>query len=245
MSAFSHVKILLLQARAADDPAKREEVESFARRSHIGSDQIETHDLLEGPPTLRKMQTFDAVMIGGAGDYYVSRRDLPAHAEIVAFLGELAHSGCPTFASCFGFQFLVEALGGEIIFDAANTEVGTFEMSLTSEGEADPLFGHLPPAFLAQLGRKDRAAADIQGIPTLARSTAAPIQAIRVPQQPVWATQFHPELDRETNLSRYSRYLEGYRAVMSEAEIDAALASFRESPETMDLLHRFLKLVLE
>ena len=241
---MKQARILLLQARRADDPAKSEEVTSFARRSHISPKQITSHDLLQGPPSLTEAQTYDAVMVGGAGDFYVSRRDLPGHDPLVEFLGELAQSGTPLFASCFGFQFLIEALGGKIVFDGEHTEVGTFEMTLTPEGQEDPLFGHLPPTFLAQMGRKDRAVEDISGIPTLARSSAAPIQAIRVPGQPVWATQFHPELDRETNLGRYTRYLDGYRSVMSEEELQSALASFRESPHTMDLLFRFLELVL-
>jgi GMP synthase (glutamine-hydrolysing) len=244
MVTLHRIRVLLLQARHGNDPAKREEVEFFASRCGICADQFRPHDLLQGVPSLEAARRYDAVMVGGAGEFYVSRRDLSAHDEIVDFLGTLSQSGIPTFASCFGFQFLVEALGGQIVFDGENVEVGTFEMTLTQAGRDDPLFRDLPDAFLAQLGRKDRAADHVQGALTLASSQRAPVQAIRVPGQPVWASQFHPELDCEANLGRYYRYLDGYAAAMTEDERQAALASFRDSPHTADLLERFLRLVL-
>ena len=244
MADLHHIRVLLLQARHADDPAKREEIESFARRCGIRADQIDSHDLLEDAPSVLSARRYDAVMVGGSGHFYVSRRDLSAHDAIVDFLGELAQSGLPTFASCFGFQYLVEALGGQIIHDAENTEVGTHEVALTAAGREDPLFGELPDTFLAQLGRKDRAADHLPNIPTLTSSQRAPVQAIRVPGQPVWASQFHPELDRKANLGRYQRYLDGYRTVINEEQHEEVLAGFHESPHTMDLLERFLRLVL-
>ena len=182
-------------------------------------------------------------MVGGSGDFYVSRGDLPYQQQLFDFLRELAAVGHPTFASCFGFQCLVSALGGEIVHDAGNTEVGTYPVELTAEGKADPLFGDLPPRFAAQLGRKDRA----QSLPAvarnLARSDRSPFQAFRLPGRPIWATQFHPELDRERNLGRYRHYLDGYAAAMSEEEREAAFERFRESPETERLLPAFLQLV--
>ena len=110
-------------------------------------------------------------------------------------------------------------------------------------GREDPLFGDLPDAFMAQLGRKDRAADHLPNAPTLSTSQRAPVQAIRVPGQPVWASQFHPELDRVTNLGRYARYLDGYRSVIDDEQHEEVLAGFQESPHTMDLLERFLRLV--
>lgn len=243
MAFRSTLQILLLQARVADDPAKTEELHSFAKRCGLKPSQIVSHDLLQGPPSLAAARQFDALMVGGAGDYYVSKRDLPFHDELVDFLGDLVQIGHPMFASCFGFQYMVLALGGEIVYDPENMEVGTFELTLSDAGREDPLFGHLPSSFLAQMGHKDRAADHIDGIPTLTFSERAPVQAIRIPDQPMWATQFHPELDREANLGRYWRYLDGYVATMSEQERESALDSFRHCPATLDLLKRFLDLV--
>ncbi len=244
MAALTRLRILLLQARYPDDPAKTEELHSFAARAGVAREQITSHDMLQGPPSWATVRRHDALMVGGSGEFYVSKQDLPRHDEHLNFLGEVAAAGFPTFASCFGFQFLVQALGGTIIYDAENAELGTFELTLTEEGHSDPLFQQLPATFLAQMGHKDRADA-LRGVATLASSRRVPCEAIRVPGQPVWASQFHPELDRATNLGRFERYLDGYAAVMSPAEIDAAVHRFHESPVTMDLLRRFLKLVFE
>ena len=94
-----------------------------------------------------RVRSFDALMIGGSGDFYVSQRNMSHLDASLGFLGEVCGEGLPLFASCFGYQCLVEALGGEIIHDPDNTEVGTYEVSLTEEGCADELFGQLPSTF--------------------------------------------------------------------------------------------------
>ena len=237
-------KILLLQARGPGDPARAEEVCSFATRCGVETSQITPWDLLEGPPTLAEIRFHDTLMVGGAGEYYVSKGNLPHFASVLECLAEVAAVGHPTFASCFGFQCLVVALGGEIVHDADNMEVGTYPVTLNDDGREDELFGELPPTFPAQLGRKDRAAGCCDGMLGLASSARCPVQALRVPEQPIWATQFHPELDREANLGRYKRYLDGYAAVLSPEEQRETLASFHPSPESNRLLKRFLDLVL-
>ena len=75
---------------------------------------------------------------------------------------------------------LVRALDGEVIHDPDNTEVGTYELTLTAEGRADELFGGLPDRFLAQMGHKERAFRYPAGIPNLASSERSPLQALPV-----------------------------------------------------------------
>lgn len=242
-TSTSHLRVLLLQARTADDPAKIEERESFAEKTGLPTERVVPHDLLTGPPTLRHARSFDALMVGGSGDFYVSKRDLPRFDDTLAFLREITDIGHPTFASCFGFQCLVEAYGGSIVHDPERTEVGTYPLSLTAAGERDPLLGSLPATFAAQMGRKDRAEALPDGFVNLAKSAVAPYQAIRLRDEAVWATQFHPELDRDTNRGRYLRYLEGYAAHLGEDEHAAVLERFDPSPEAQTLLPRFLDIV--
>lgn len=237
------VRILLLQARDEDDPMKEEEVLSFAEKSGLTPEQFDQHDLLTGPPELSRVLGYDAMMVGGSGDYYVSKRNLPAFDELLGALAEVVAAGHPTFASCFGFQLLTVALGGEILHDPGSAEVGTYELWLTEAGEKDELLGSLPPRFMAQLGRKDRATRLPPEVTNLAASERNPHQAFRVPHQPVWATQFHPELDARTNRDRFMRYLDGYAMHMSPEEKRAALDRFYDSPEAERLLPAFLRLV--
>ncbi len=236
-------KILLLQARNPDDTAKYEERESFAKRAGLEVEQFVPHDLLSGPPPIKKVRSYDAIMVGGSGDYYVSKKNLPKFTETLDLLREVVAQSHPTFASCFGFQLLAKALGGEVILDSPHTEVGTYSAWLTDAGKNDELLGSLPAQFSAQLGRKDRASQLPDTCIHLAASKRCPYQAFRVQGKPIWATQFHPELNRADNLARFVRYQKGYGAVMSKDEQDAAFNRFQDSPETETLIPRFLKLV--
>lgn len=238
------LKILLLQARNQDDPVRQEERRSFAAKTGLALEQVVPWDLLGGPPTLTEARMFDAVMVGGSGDYYVSNRSLPHFEAQLDFVGEIVATGHPMFASCFGFHILVQALGGEIIHDPANTEVGTYELTLTCDGQRDELLGRLPRKFAAQMGRKDRAYRLPPGALHLASSERNPYQALRIPGQPIWTTQFHPELDEKTNRGRFLRYMSGYAAHMTPRERQEALDNrFGPSPETDRLLPAFLRLV--
>lgn len=237
------MQVLLLQARYSDDPAKSEEMESFARTTGLGSESWRSHDLLTGPPTQATVDACDALMIGGAGDFYLTQGDLPHLDTTLEFLRQIVEDGRPMFASCFGYQCLVLALGGELIFDPQNAEVGTYQLHTTEHAPTDPLFDLLPEAFEAQLGHKDRALHPPVGTLNLAFSERCAHQALRVPDRPVWATQFHPELDRQTNFRRFQLYLEGYSGYLSPEEQERSHLRFRDSPDTWKLLPRFLELV--
>lgn len=236
----SRPRVLLLQARDADDPVRENERAAFAEATGLADDRIAPHDLLEGPPAPSDVRHHDALLIGGSGDYYVSRRNLPHLDDTLDALGEIIEIGVPVFASCFGFQLVVEALRGEVVHDPENVEVGTYEMRLTDAGRDDPIFGGLPDRFPAQVGRKDRAERLPEGVLHLASSERCRYHALRIPGRPVWGTQFHPELDRTRNLARFRRYIDGYVPTMSDEDRRRALERFRESPEASRLLRRFL-----
>lgn len=245
MSSVERLRLLLLQIRDPDDPIIDEERSSFADKAGLEIEQIRLHNLLDGPPTRAEVEACDGLLIGGSGDYYVSKGHLPAFDELMRFFREVADRAYPTFASCFGFQLLIQALGGRIVHDPAHTELGTLELTLTEAGRNDPLLGTLPPTFYAQLGHKDRADELPSGFENLVTSELCRFQAFRVPNKPIWATQFHPELDSHTNKSRYLRYLEGYAEHLTEEERKETLENYRDSPETGELLKRFIELVFD
>ncbi len=238
------MRILLLQARNSDDPAKAEELTSFAEKAGLPAAAFVSHDLLTGPPTLAEVQDHDALMVGGSGDYSVSEHNLPFMQETLALLTEVVAAGHPTFASCFGFHLMTAALGGEVHYNPGGTEVGTYPITLTEAGQVDELFNGLPWVFPAQLGHKDYSAHLPHGVINLAFSANAPHQALRIPGKPIWATQFHPELSGEENLFRFNRYLRAYSDIMKPAELQETLARFGPSPACNTLIPRFLKLIV-
>jgi len=236
-------RLLLLQARRPGDAMAGHERACFVKSTGLPSDAVVAHDLCDGPPSLARLRSFDFLSVGGSGEFFVSRGDLPRFDAFLDFLREVGERGFPTFASCFGYQAMVRALGGEIVHDPANSEVGTYEVALTEAGRRDELFSALPPRLEAQMGHKDRATRHPEGIPNLAASERSPLQALRIPGKPVWATQFHPELDRESTMDRYRSYLESYSEQMTEEEKARAFERFRDTPEASGLLPRFLELV--
>lgn len=238
-----NLKILLLQARHIDDLARHEERQSFANRAGLDLEQIVPFDLLQRTPTLAEIRRYDALMVGGSGAYSVSKNDLPNQYAVMATLAEVVDTGHPTFASCYGFHLIVQALGGQIIHDPGCTEVGAFELTPSADGRADELFGYLPETYMAQLGHKDRADRLPRGVLNLASSARAPYQALRIPAKPIWATQFHPELTVEDNLLRFLRYKDVYAKLYSPPELKALVDGFRPSPETEELIPRFLDTV--
>ena len=133
----------------------------------------------------------------------------------------------------------MDALGGRVVHDMVCSEVGSFNVTLTEDGRRDDLFGQLPERFVAQMGHLDRAAVLPSGVPNLATSRRCPHQALRIPGAPVWATQFHPELDHDTNLDRCVAYAKHY--------VSEETTENREpmpSPEAATILRRFLDLAL-
>lgn len=235
--------ILLLQARRQDDPAKEEELAAFAGKAGLPLSAFVPHDLLQGPPSLETIRRYDALMIGGSGEFNVSDRSLPHFLETLDLLAEVVEIGYPTFASCFGFQLLTAALGGEIVRDAANTEVGAYETFLSEAGRADELFGYLPDVFCAQYGHKEHAVRLPGPALNLASTTCCRYQAMRIPGKPIWATQFHPELSGDENRLRFTRYAKIYVGVLGKEEYERRLAGFKPSPETEELIPRFLQLI--
>jgi GMP synthase (glutamine-hydrolysing) len=238
-----NIKILLLQARHPDDQARHGERRSFASRAGLDVENITPYDLLSETPNLKEVQKYDVLMIGGSGDFYVSKENLPGFPAVLALLNDVVSTGHPTFASCFGFQLLVNALGGEVAYRPDIMEVGTYQLRLSEAGAADELFTSLPPSFAAQLGHKDRAESLPENVLNLALSENADYQALRVPDKPIWATQFHPELSKADNLKRFHIYMEGYADMMSPVEVQLVLNRFADSPETEDLIPKFLGLV--
>ncbi|HHB91472.1 MAG TPA: type 1 glutamine amidotransferase [Anaerolineae bacterium] len=237
------LKLLLLQARRAEDPARHEERVSFAKRLRVPLDAIVPYDLLQGPPSLEKVRAHKAVLVGGSGEFDVSKWNLPHQDATLQRLREIVDLGLPMFASCFGFQLMVQALGGNIVNDPDTTEIGTFPIYLTEAAKNDELFGILPDEFMAQLGHKERAEVMPPGVITLAYSDKVAYEAMRIPGKPIWATQFHPELDLEDHLVRFRRYLHIYAHLFTEEQIQEMLDSFQPSPETEKLLPRFMEIV--
>jgi GMP synthase (glutamine-hydrolysing) len=235
-------RFLLLQARNPGDPGKDHEQQCFAETLGVPPHSLRYWDLLEGPPQQHDLAEVDLLLVGGSGDYSVLD-NLPFVHQFIDFLSDtLVPQNLPTFASCFGFQALVMAAGGQLVRDPAQAEVGTFDISVTDAGRDDPLLGSLFPSFKAQLGHKDRVEQIPAGLTSLAASERAPCQALHVTGTSIYGTQFHPELTRESNIYRFNLYRERYEGSAAE-DSASVLDSLEDTPGASALLPRWVEMV--
>lgn len=236
------MKILLLQARDADDPILKHELDCFAARCELEHDRFRALNLATATIEDNVLADVDAVMVGGSGDYSLAKGGFDWHTAYLDLVREIVTRRIPTFASCFGFQAIVQALGGTISKEPDAAEVGTFQITLTDAGTEDPLFREFDREFDAQLGHNDSVEGALpDSLVQLAYSERCQVQAVRVRGTPVVATQFHPELTMDDNIVRYTRYLHAYNPALDEvsATLEASRIH-RPSPVANQLLQRFL-----
>jgi len=215
------------------------EVECFERCFQVAGGQIAVFDLLSGAPTARDLDAVDVVLLGGSGDYSVAAGGpwLPAALEAMVSLHETSK---PTFASCWGFQAMARAMGGEVVTDRSRAEVGATWVELTPAGVADPVFGPAGTSFQVMSGHEDIVTALPPTATLLASSRTVENQAFRFPDKPIYCTQFHPELDRAGLLTRIGKY-PAYLRLAGATTHDELAELTPETPHMEGILQRFLK----
>lgn len=229
---------LLLQARDPSDPMGPQEIERFSTALRCPPAAIRAVSVLDTQLTATELSRYAAVLIGGSGDYSIAQGG-PWLAGVLEQMRTLFACQTPVFASCFGFQALAQALGGEVVTDLSRAEVGTIEIVRTAESAQDPLFAALPERFLAHAGHQDVVVRLPEGALHLATGPRTAHQAFTFPGRPLYATQFHPELDRTALLERINQYPEYVTRLTGEtlAEFKARCA---ETPVANGMLERFL-----
>jgi GMP synthase (glutamine-hydrolysing) len=193
----------------------------------------------------RLLDGTELFFFGGSGAYSVLD-DVPWVHAMLDFLVRVVDARRPAWASCFGFQGLALALGGEVNRDDARQELGAFPVDRTAAGRADPLFGGLPDTFPVQLGHQDHVDRLPPGVTLLATGRQVRNQAFKVDGAPFWASQFHPELRKATTIERWTYYRQHYAdGDAGAARIDQRMAESPDTPEASALLPRFVALARE
>jgi GMP synthase (glutamine-hydrolysing) len=242
MAARGGLKVLLLQIRD-HERVRREEHLSFAEKSGLSPVQIDIHNVFDRPnfgPDI--LDGYDALFIGGASEASVLEPDRYAFVpHALDLVRESVRRDLPTFASCFGFQLAVVALGGKILRDERDFEMGTVPIALSAAAAADPLYRDTRDGFMAVSVHRERALSAPPNTETLA-FTSACCHSFRVEARRFWAFQFHPEVDKETLVERLTIFKTEYTE--GDAHLANVLSSARETPESNALLKKFVDRVL-
>ncbi len=234
---------LLLSIRA-ERAAADNEYESFLRFSGLGESELPLVNLAgEELPELC-LDDWSGILLGGgpwnASDDPGSKvpAQLRAEAEIWALLDEVVARDFPFLGACYGIGTLGLHQGG--VVDRSWPEpVGPLSVTLTAEGEQDPVFAGVPSQFAAYGGHKESMVRLPAGAIHLATSQACPVQAFRVGRN-VYATQFHPELDVVGIGTRIEVYKDAGYFHPSEAETLLLRARAVEVLHPMTLLENFV-----
>jgi GMP synthase (glutamine-hydrolysing) len=204
------VRPFLLLSSRAEPEAAEEEYAAFL--SATGLDPAELHRVrleAEELPEL-DLDAYSGVLLGG-GPFNSS--DPPeaksavqhrVEADLRRLLDRLVARDFPFLGACYGVGTLGVHQGG--VIDRTFAEpIGSVTVSLTAEGLTDPVLAGMPPRFEAFVGHKEACTVLPPTAVLLAGSPRCPVQMFRV-RQNLYATQFHPELDRAGIITRARVY---------------------------------------
>lgn len=242
MLTRDRLRLLLLQIR--DEPrVRREEHSSFCTYAGLQSAQLDIHNVFDKPvfgPEI--LHGYDALIVGGASEASVLEpARYPFVPHCIQLMRHCIEQGTPVFASCFGFQLAVLALGGKIIRDHSDFEMGCITIRLTDAARHDPLFRDTPDGFHAVSVHRERTKTCPRGTIALAYTDQC-IHAFQVINKPFWAFQFHPEVDRATLVERLTIFSDHYTD--GEGHLREILNAAVETPHSNNLVSHFVDRVL-
>jgi GMP synthase (glutamine-hydrolysing) len=246
MSEPVGTKPFLLLSIRAERAAAENEYESFLRFTGLSEAELPLVNLATEELPALDLDEWSGILLGGgpwnASDDPGLKSDAQLRAEqaIWALLDEVVARDLPFLGACYGIGTLGLHQGGTV--DRSWPEpVGPLSVTLTAEGQADPLFTDVPTDFAAYGGHKEAMVHLPGNAVHLATSEACPVQAFRVGRN-VYATQFHPELDVVGIGTRIEVYQDaGY---FDPSEVQTLLGRSRdvEVLHPMTLLRNFVRL---
>lgn len=240
MKEKNELRVLLMQIRD-DEVTRLQEFMEFVQFSGLTETQITVLDVFKTPhfsPEI--LDDFDALFVGGSSD--ASVLDIKKYPFVTPGKDLMKYAydkNIPVLASCFGFQLAVEALGGTVILDADNMEMGTYEIEIDQEfAQKDPIFKNLPKNVWAISGHRERAENLPTGAINFASTPLCPFHAITFKDKPFYAFQFHPELDKKDFIIRLERYKDRY--IENAREVNRILGSLQEVDHANSILSLFI-----
>lgn len=238
-----NIKILLMQIRQ-DKVTAKEEFDEFVRYSGLKNNNFSVLNVFNNPNFENNViENHHALFIGGSSDASVLEPEkynfIKSCENLIQFC---VNKNIPVFASCFGLQLAIDALGGTVVEDRENMEMGTYEIFLTDEGKKDPLFADINNSFFAVSGHEKRGEKLPKNAILLAYSKKCPIHAFKLKNKPFYGFQFHPEIDKKDLVARIKRYKKRY--LDNEESLQTILNSAAETPKSNELVKKFVDIIL-
>jgi GMP synthase (glutamine-hydrolysing) len=235
---------LLLSIRADDAPADNE-YEAFLGFSGLTEGEMVRVRLDRRALGTVDLRDWSGILLGGGPFNYTDPEDRKSpvqrrvEADLSRLLDRVVPADFPFLGACYGIGALGRHQGA--VIDGRYTEpVGYVQITLTPDGQQDPLLQGLPPTFGAFTGHKE-AISELPGHATLlASSPTCPVQAFRIGSN-VYATQFHPELDVAGMCTRVDAYKHAGYFDPAEADDVKARAAASDVTHPTAILRAFVQ----
>lgn len=224
------MKPFLLLATRPEDEAADNEYACFLRHTGLAPDELVRVRLEQAPMPPIDLDDYSGIFVGGSpftGSVpraHKSDTQLRVETELGRLLDVVVEADFPFFGACYGVGTLGRHQGG--VVDGTYSEtIGPIEVTLTAEGAADPVLEGLPERFEAYVGHKESCTMLPASAVLLASGEACPVQMFRV-RRNLYGTQFHPEADAESMLTRVRIYRDaGYFDPDEQAVVEASVRS--------------------
>jgi GMP synthase (glutamine-hydrolysing) len=236
---------LILQLRPEDETSDNE-LAAVMKFGGLAENEIHRVRLERQSIAGLKLDDFTAVYVGG-GPYNVSDPEskkpgeqLRFEKELTQLLEQIIAEDKPFLGGCYGLGCLAKVLGATVDTSRYAEGVEGLTIHLTDAASDDPITQGLPADFRAFAGHKESVQEVPPGATLLGSSDVCPVHMIRVKQN-IYATQFHPELDKEGIALRISFYKHKGYFPPEDADklIEAANQENIFVPEK--ILHRFVE----
>ena len=239
------VKPFLLLATRPEDAAADGEYEAFLRHAGLQERELVRIRVESVPIPVLDPADWSGIVVGGSPFTGSIPREhkgdtqLRVEAELARVLDMVVDVDFPFLGACYGVGTLGSHQGASI--DGTYAEpISAPTVELTEAGLVDPLLAGVAPQFQAFVGHKEAVSRLPEHAVLLARSASCPVQMFRVKTH-LYATQFHPELDRTGLMERVRIYRDaGYYEPGEEAAIETMAAA-----ATVDSAHRLLRNFVE
>ena len=200
---------LLLSTRA-EEVAAEEEYAAFLRETGLERHELVGWRMTEAPLPSYDLGSFAGVMLGGGPFNSSDPAEVKSptqhrvERELAGLLDEMVAWDLPFLGACYGIGTLGVHQGG--VVDRVHAEpIGAVAVNLTDAGRVDPLLDGVPAVFDAYVGHKEACRVLPAHATLLASSAGCPVQMFRIGSN-LYATQFHPELDRAGIINRVRIY---------------------------------------
>jgi GMP synthase (glutamine-hydrolysing) len=236
--------VLILQLRP-EDITSDSEYGCILKYGHLPENRVHRIRIENtGIPTDLNALDYAAIIVGGSPfDISTPVTDKSAiqkriEADFSRLFDQVIPEDIPFLGCCSGSGLLGSYLGANLSRKYGEP-VGCATVTITAEGQADPLLEGFPDQITVLLGHKEACDAVPGGAVLLISGEDCPVQMFRVGNN-VYATQFHPEGDPDEFCLRIDAYKNhGYFEPEETARLKLAVRQ-KPTPQAQDILRRFV-----